>query len=271
MPIDTVIFSSNHPLSIAWQMIAIFALSLSFYALKISNNIRLGFFFIRLVCLSLAPAYLLFIISPGLAGSRLAYLATIPLCLLLTYGIAHFSLGFKFSPIVRTLGGALLVASIMILYCNNVSYASAGHLSNRIISELQRYYGSVSGDPQVRVLGFPVIGNITGMTKIPFSERDTLNCDVLNAIVMNACEQSFPFGFLKESIAQKKSEINFLYWDKKTQTLQPVVLDSIIPEQMKSWQSYKLKSAINAIGSASTKLIWEYGNVLHIIQTKSVV
>ncbi len=61
---------------------------------------------------------------------------------------------------------------------------------------------------------------------------------------------------------------SIFYIGRKNPNPPAVVLDSIIPEQMKSWQSYKLKSAINAIGSASTKLIWEYGNVLHIISDK---
>ncbi len=268
VPIDFSFIAKNNPLVIIWGLSIILIVGLSVYAFRVAGRKRLCFFLIAWFILCLVPAYQVFIINFGIEGTRFPYLSTAPLCIFLTYGIANFSYGFKYSALARAASGALIILSAFILYCNNQACALLGHLSNRVIEELQRYYQSIPDDPQVQILGLPpsTIGTISGMTKMPFLKRDIFNCNGLNYNVLDM--GPIPFGFLKEAISQKESKITFLYWDRKNQAIKPVVLYPTIPEGMKMWQGSKLKSIINIISNSSTKATWENGKVLHIVSDK---
>jgi len=279
VPIDVSILAQNNPTTITWEVIVISALLLSLHAFTAPNtswdNRRLGIFLIVWFLLSLAPASnILGTYAPHLISARITYLSTIPLCIFLTRGIANFGSGFRYSPLMRTTGGAFLAIALLILYCNNQQYCYIGRRSNKIIENLQKYYQSMPGDPLVKILGLPqpnAVG-IYNMPRKPFLDRDILNCNVLDID-----DLYIPFGFLKESTNAREGKINFLYWDEKVQRLEPTIPYCSIPISItfpttsykQHWEGGELKTIIHNGEISPDKAEWENGNIFHLISNRS--
>ncbi len=175
VPIDFFSMSKDSSARIFWEIMIFSLLILSIYTFitpkMVLSNKRLSVFLIIWFFLSLAPSNNIFLFDvPNLLNARVTYLATIPLCIFATCGIANFSSGFQYSPLIRTAGGAFLVLSTLILYCNNYTFSQFGHQTNNIMGELQKYYRSTSGDPQLKILGIPLLDttHLSCMVKSPF-------------------------------------------------------------------------------------------------------
>ncbi len=261
-PLDIAMIAKNSPVFILWHIIVPIALVMSLYAFTLLKNRRLGLFLIGWFVISLAPTYQLLIINSHLDGSRVAYLATAPLCVYLTYGISNFSFGYKYSQLARTIGGAFFVLAAVILYCNSQAYASLGRQTNVIISELQKYYHSIKDDPPVKIFGLPPMNTVCamGMTKMPFLDRNILNCSILDA-----CDQSIPFGFIRKSIEKGESEIKFLYWDATSQSLKPAVPFLTSSILKRNWQNEELKSVVQLGLHSPGTVTWDGDRALHVI------
>jgi hypothetical protein len=224
VPVSTSAIPKHGLPSMTWQLGMIFALLLSIYAARKSSNKRLLFFLSLWFILSLIPAYQLFAIDSTLGGSRVAYLATIPLCMFATYGLACFSQASKYAPLAFTTYGAILSLAILILYCNNTAYAYSGYVSNNIISELRKVYGH-SDDEPLKILNLPfAVGPVQELTQKPFIQRNIQNCSSLFA-----CDQPFPFGCLKNLSCSEQNKTQLLYWDEMKQRLRPTFPYSAIP------------------------------------------
>lgn len=282
IPLDISILAKDSPVAIAWGIIIISALLLSLYTFimpnKLSGNRRLGLFLITWFVCSLAPASNIFGTNfPHfhLINARVTYLATVPLCMLATCGLSNFSSDFKYSTLIRTIGGAFIALSALILYCNNQAYADIGHRSNKVIKELQKYYQSIPGDPLVRILGLPPPTNALGiisMPKVPFLERNLSNCSILEVD-----DWYIPFAFLKESINTGEGKIYFLYWDDKEQKLKPTIPYCSIPISMifpitnykKTWQGKELKAIIHNETTSPGKVEWENESIHLVSDSRS--
>lgn len=166
---------------------------------------------------SLAPVYKIFAIADDLQGSRLAYLATVPLSML-------FGLGFVFaakhtSKMRLALASTAALGFVFLCYhvldLNNQAWINAGKEANAIRAGLSRLYQRIEGDPQILFVGLPDQINgayicrnaLVGMTRSPQLERDAVN-----SIMVDKFEPIMPFGYMKESLYKDRDKIHVFRW-----------------------------------------------------------
>ena len=236
IPANKDFFDTKNALLIFWQVslgfIAISSLA-NFAVLR--RTIPVFLFSALWLAFALIPVYKIFAISDDLQGSRLAYLATVPLSLLMAFGFTTVrALGNPISWMrvanrLRIVWGALfLTAAAAMLWTNNQAWVAAGEQSNAIRHSLNTLYkNEIQGDPQVLFLGLPdhihgsyVCRNaLYGMTKSPQLHRD-----IEHNIMVDRFEPIMPFGYLKASLQEARDKVKVYRWDLETKKFVPIVL-----------------------------------------------
>lgn len=252
VPINRSLMGSHHLISKVWPAAIAGAAVLLAANLVFDRKVRMhALFQLGWLALCLIPVYKLFNIAPDLQGSRLAYLATVPVCMLLTLGMYPafrlFSKGWYRISQTAVLC-AMLVLSSYLLWNNNLPWKSAGEETTKIQNELRSLFGTIDGDPQTLFLGLPdqIDGAYTcrnaldGMTKKPQLQRDIRNC-----LMVNAFEPILPFGFLKESIAEKNKEILIYRWDAAKGKFVKVEISKADASSFKSWSGEALQKILS--------------------------
>ncbi len=179
---------------------------------------RLFLFLCGWLVLSLAPVYKIFAIADDLQGSRLAYVATVPLAFLIALAVVVVSRGIVARKQLwsRSLLGVGFVAlSFYVLHLNNQAWVDAGVEANSIRAGLSKLYKEVKGDPQILFVGLPdqihgayICRNaLVGMTRTPQLERDAIN-----AIMVDKFEPILPFGYMKESLYRDRDKVLVYRW-----------------------------------------------------------
>ncbi len=179
---------------------------------------RLFLFLTGWLVMSLAPVYKIFAIADDLQGSRLAYVATVPLALLMAMAVIVVSRGIvaRKQLISRNLLGLGFIAlSFYVLNLNNQAWVNAGVEANSIRAGLSKLYKDVKGDPQILFVGLPdqihgayICRNaLVGMTREPQLERDAVN-----AIMVDKFEPILPFGYMKESLYNDRDKVLVYRW-----------------------------------------------------------
>ena len=252
IPINKSLMGSHHIMSKLWP-VGLVALTLTIAGAAASEKIvrRHLLFLTGWLALCLIPVYKLFAIADDLQGSRLAYLATVPLCIMLTIGMAHTTrlsafAWWRYSRIVVI--SLVLIMSGFLLYNNNLPWKRAGEETNKIQTELQKLFVHVPGDPQILFLGLPdqIDGAYTcrnaldGMTKKPQLSRDIRNC-----LMVNAFEPILPFGFIKESIAANSDKILIYRWDENAKEFLQVNIGAMPKREIQSWKGTELQKIIS--------------------------
>lgn len=225
IPLNKELLGSHNLLTKAWEVLVAVTAVLGVVQFVRNPQSRRPILFALgwLVC-SLLPVYKLFAIADDLQGSRLAYLATVPLSMLFAYGLCVARRVY-----LPVLFGAL---AGVILYINNMPWREAGLEANAIRASLQEIYSPEAGDPQTLLIGMPdhykgayVARNaIWGMTKYP-----QLRSDIWNCLTLNEFEPVHPFGFLKPSLAQNKQNVRAFRWDPQSQKFICLPIDSHAP------------------------------------------
>jgi len=236
IPANKDFFDSHNLLLIFWQV------SLGFIAVSALANLATlrkiipVFLFSALwLALALLPVYKIFAIADDLQGSRLAYLATVPLSLIMAFGfttvrmIGNPKAWMRAANRLRIVWGALFVtAAAAMLWTNNQAWVEAGQQSNAIRQQLNWLYkNEIEGDPQVLFLSLPdqvhgayVCRNaLYGMTKSPQMDRD-----IEHNIMVDRFEPILPFGYLKESLKEARDKVKIYRWDFAQKRFQPVLL-----------------------------------------------
>ncbi len=221
IPINKEVFGAHHWLTKMWTFAIVASTFFAGVAFFRRPQIRRAMIFnFAWLGLSLLPVYKIFAIADDLQGSRLGYVATVPLCILLTSAFALW-LDQKNKGNVQTILCALAILLFIpagiICWANNQAWASAGRQSNAIRSALADLYKQIPGDPQVLFIGLPdqksgayiCRNSLWGMTKKPQLDRDIFNCQMVNSF-----EPILPFGFLKESIAGSPDQIKIFRWSE---------------------------------------------------------
>lgn len=225
IPANKDFFDTKNALLIFWQIslgfIAVSALA-NFATLR--RMIPTFIFTTVWLAFALIPVYKIFAISDDLQGSRLAYLATVPLSLLMAFGFTTVRMvgnpvtWLRAANRMRIVWGALFVtAAAAMLWTNNQAWIAAGEQSNAIRSQLDALYKTeIQGDPQVLFLGLPdqihgsyVCRNaLYGMTKAPQLHRD-----VEHNILVDRFEPIMPFGYIKNSLRDAGDKVKIYRWD----------------------------------------------------------
>jgi hypothetical protein len=233
-PINHALLGSHSWLTKVWQVGIVSTLILGAISFIRQPRLRLTFVFLSAwLVLSLLPVYKIFAISDDLQGSRLAYLATAPLCALIAVALIGGQVKSRlYNRLRHVILIALSTAAFCILWINNQAWHDAGKESNAIRFSLgalySGIYGGIHGDPNVLLLGLPdqINGAYTcrnalwGMTKVPQMDRDIVNCQMVNEF-----EPIFPFGYLKESIWQERKQIFAFYWSSKAKFFLPLKIE----------------------------------------------
>jgi len=227
IPANKDFFDSKNAILIFWQV------SLGFAAISALTNfatlkrmIPVFLFTAIWLAFALIPVYKIFAIADDLQGSRLAYLATVPLALLIAFGFTTVRIvgnpikWIRAANRLKIVWGSLFVtAAAAMLWTNNGAWVTAGDQSNAIRRELDILYKTdIQGDPQVLFLGLPdqihgsyVCRNaLYGMTKAPQMHRD-----VEHNILVDRFEPIMPFGYLKGSLREAGDKVHIYRWDLK--------------------------------------------------------
>ncbi len=226
-PINPLVFNSENYLVKLWHILLVTCVALSLIATTKAGKSekRLVFFLLGWTVLALAPTFKIFpVMMNYLSGSRLAYLASAPLCAFLTYGLATFSIHNRFRNGIRLVATLLLITSASILYKYNLAWNEAGAWTNNVFNKISQCYPSKDEDLPIYVTGLPLfhdngvfcIGLLEAITKTPFMNKDFYRC-----VRLDANELSPSPGILKEA-ASKHKNIQLVYWDKTTNDLIPV-------------------------------------------------
>lgn len=272
VPINKSLIGSHHILSKLWPAALIASSVCALLNFIVERNARRHLFFLLgWIALCLAPVYKLFAIADDLQGSRLAYLATVPVCMLLTCGLLNSSLAnknrvWKILPALSV--SFLLGLSCVVLYINNQPWKQAGEANNAIRVSLQSLYNKLNGDPQVLFLGLPdqingaytCRNSLDGMTRTPQLDRDIHNC-----LMVNAFEPIFPFGYLKESISENRDKLFVYRWSTEKGDFEKVELSAAVGENQALWDADALKKTVSVPQQKSApELSWTQENLLHL-------
>ncbi len=227
IPINKELVGSHNLLTKAWEGLCIGAVALGIWRFATDKNSRRPILFtLGWFALSLLPVYKLFAIADDLQGSRLAYLATVPLSVLFAFALGYFRI-HAVLRIALPVGFCTLAA--VLLWINNQPWREAGLQANALRHSLQQIYNEEKGDPQTLLIGMPdhhkgayISRNaLWGMTKFPQMKGDIWNC-----LMLNQFEPVHPFGFLKESLFKDRAQIKVFRWVPADQRFLAVPLKS---------------------------------------------
>ena len=240
-PLNHEIISARALVTKLWDgYLVVAALGAILAAATNQNCIRLFIFLTGWLVLCLAPVYKVFAIADDLQGSRLAYVATVPLCMLLTFFVIATTSSAKKAAGEKSIGPAMLVRNLLamgflavafhVLTINNSAWVYAGNEANAIRSALIKLYDEVEGDPQVLFVGLPdqvhgayICRNaLPGMTHTPQLQRD-----IVNTISVDRFEPVFPFALIKKSLYDNRAKIKIFRWDTDDKSFHKVDLEAV--------------------------------------------
>jgi protein O-mannosyl-transferase len=263
VPINGDIMGSNNILSRLWIFTLAGCALCSVLALKLRRDWMAPATFVVLwLGLSLAPVYKIFSIADDLQGSRLAYVATVPLCILFGLALSVFMSvqNDRLKTTLRIFAAGTLCLTAILLWQNNRAWALAGHESNAIRSQLSQLYSDLPGDPQVVILGLPdnikgayVCRNaLYGMVRKPQLHRDINNC-----LMLDKYDQILPFGLLRSSIQAAGDSVHIYRWDSASKRLVPVDLPQTSKTTSRQWEGQQLQALLEPVSTPGTSAVWE--------------
>ncbi|MBS1995181.1 MAG: hypothetical protein JSS86_02680 [Cyanobacteria bacterium SZAS LIN-2] len=240
-PLNHEIISARATITKLWDVyLVIAAVGVIIATTTNKQSTRLFLFLTGWLVLCLAPVYKVFAIADDLQGSRLAYVATVPLCMLLTFFVIATTSSAKKLAGEKSPSPALLVRNLLamgflavafqVLTINNTAWVYAGNEANAIRSALVKLYDQLEGDPQVLFVGLPdqvhgayICRNaLPGMTHTPQLQRD-----VINTISVDRFEPIFPFALIKKSLYDNRAKVKIFRWDTEDKSFHKVDLDAI--------------------------------------------
>jgi hypothetical protein len=231
VPLNKELFGAHHWLTKSWEtFVALSVVLLAISFVKNKEYRKPALFALGWLVLSLVPVYKIFAISDDLQGSRLAYLATAPLAVLLSFGMGTLGGAWRRPYRLDLRAASIVVVSILsgiALWTNNQPWRHAGLESNAIRSALETIYAGVDNDPQTLIVGLPdqtqgayVCRNaLWGMMKRPQLSRDVQNC-----LMVNEFEPVQPFGFLKPSLIESRTTVRIFQWQPEVKRFHPIEL-----------------------------------------------
>ncbi len=182
IPLSSTIFNHNHIAYCLWLVMLTALTSLTVHSLwKNRSHATLGIFIVIWFFISLLPMLKLLWITPNLLNARYGYIASVPLCAFLMFGLAMIS-NHKIADYWRYVLFFLVLAfSTMVLRSNNLAWAEAGRLTNSMRYDFARIHKEIAGDPKIyffnipdQYKGVPIAGikTIQSMNHIPFSDKN---------------------------------------------------------------------------------------------------
>lgn len=228
LPLNRNLVATSDPLTYMFSAASLIMLLAVITNLLASRKLsRLFLFNFSFVFLAFLPVYKVFAIANDLQGSRLAYLSSAGLSLIIAMAVIDVGCP-KLQSLKRIACASYLLLCFCALWLNNQAWRLAGLESNAIRASLNSLYKKVKGDPQVLITGLPdnidgayVCRNaLNGMTKFPQLERDIYNC-----LTISSVEPIVPFGFLRDSLVRAGDKVLIFNWNEKQKKLVAVKLE----------------------------------------------
>ncbi len=260
VPVNRTLMGDHNGFTIGWEIVVTSMFGWGLYNCYRNKGLtRCAVFFVIWTAFCLAPVYKIFAIADDMQGSRLAYLATVPIAAGLALAFAD---GGSISRGVLIFKRVLFIAvwffAGALLTFNNAPWAQAGHQANAIRKGLADLYSKLPGDPQVMLVGLPdeihgayVCRNaVAGMTMEPQFPRTLRNC-----LMVNRFEPILPVGFLKSSISQHRDSIKVARWNQEHETFEEVVIPKftdLTESGTRQWSGKALEQV--SYGAGGTKI-----------------
>ncbi len=217
-PLSSAVFSSRSIIYYFW-IILIVSLVISTVVCVLTNprRIRLLMFLVGWFLLCLVPMAKLLWITPDLLDARYGYIASIPLCAFLMFGLAFGKEEKLRSKTRYTIFLCILSFSCFILHINNEAWAEAGKLTSGLLGEFKRLHSIVPDSERIYLLNIPVkyngvaiagLKSLESMNDKPFLDRTYSNC-----VWLLNDDQNLPIGLLHDSIEQGKIKSHFFSLD----------------------------------------------------------
>jgi hypothetical protein len=261
IPVNRTLMGDHNGFTIGWEIVALSSFVLGLYnCYRNKGLIRCAAFFVIWTAFCLAPVYKIFAIADDMQGSRLAYLATVPIAAGLALAFADGGNKSRWVLIgKRVLFVAFWFLAGALLFFNNAPWAQAGRETNAIRKGLVDFYSSVPGDPQVMLVGLPdeihgayVCRNaVAGMTTQPQFPRTLQNC-----LMVNKFEPILPVGFLKNSIAEHRDKIKVARWNPEKGKFEEVAIpntEDLKEKSSRQWSGKELDQIV--YGGGETKIV----------------
>lgn len=171
--------------------------------------------------LALIPVYKVFDVAQDLESSRYAYLATVPLCLLIATLAAPLWRNRIVSWVQCAVFAGLVGIAAATLHTHNLVWHNAGEIGNRIKQQMYELVKDMPASPHIVLVGAPdnqqgayIMRNaLPGMVTPPYFPQvvgSAINLDRYCAI--------WPFGVLKDQWAASKNMV-LAHWDDKRMRL----------------------------------------------------
>jgi len=218
MPLSVVAFNHHHEAYFIWiALIIVLSLFTIDSIWKNRNGALIAAFLVSWFFICLIPMLKLLWIIPDLLNARYGYIASIPLCALLMYGLA-FNTRFKVLNCLRyPIFIFVLISSCYVLRANNIAWAGAGTLTNNLLSEFRRIHREVGDNVNIYFINIPLKYNgvaiaglkcIESMNGKPFLDKDYSNCIwLLNNDRLSVDE------IVKRAKEKDKSQARFYYFN----------------------------------------------------------
>ncbi len=248
VPLNKTIPENTRFMKIIWIMFVLPMLASSIYTfIKAPQWRKLLLFNVCFLLISFAPVFKLFTIGNDLQSSRLAYLPSAALSILLACCLLSAPLLVKAK---RRLAGAFSIFILVCLCINNSAWVEAGETVNSIRKELNTLYSTtIKDDPQVLILSLPDNVNgayacrnaLDGMTKAPQLCRDINNC-----LALENYEPIIPFGFLKQSLYDARDKVFIYHWNNDSRKLNKVDLPVDVTPYERTYEHEDLRDIMEA-------------------------
>jgi hypothetical protein len=202
-----------------WEAFVILSfISLAAALITNPNARRLFVFLFIWVAVALLPLYNIFAIGSELQGGRFGYLPSAPLSGLLLLGYFFLNAGGLGSLLLRLCVPCFLLLSANVLYLNNEAWHSNGVELTAIEQGLSKQLGSLPEGSQVLLLNLP--DTVHGAYACRNAADGILfrvgaKVDPSHCLAISRFQNSFPSGFLKDSMAANANKIWFLWWDPR--------------------------------------------------------
>ncbi len=246
VPLSSEAFYRNYAVYLVWLVVVA---SLVILTLKVLTAQKYGFrlaaFLICWFILCLLPMLRFFLITPELLNARYGYLASVPLCAFLMYGLAFVSIPKGLTHVRYSIVFLTLSLSCFILHTNNVAWAETGTLTNNLLSGFREVHKELANqDQRIYFLNIPIsykgvavdgLQNMESMNHIPFSDMN-----FSNGVRLPKKDQALPIEIMHYDLEWKNIFAHFYYWNMEDEQFHSINFPKEIEQTADNRASYTI-------------------------------
>jgi protein O-mannosyl-transferase len=206
---------------------------------------RFGAFLIAWMTIALLPVLKYFVLTPDLQGGRMAYMCCIPLCMILTHGIAYSLDRYRLRLVAYAISTIYICAGAILTMRNNESWKQAGEEMRAVHQALNSQYQSFPSDKILYFAGVPdqihgayaAANAMEALFQRPQMPEDLHMCNNLSP-----ADLFQPYGYVRNTLFT--TEACKLYtWDSALQKFQAFHLANL-KGLSRSWKHEQLKTML---------------------------